>query len=257
MSNEQIGAAAISIDVTALRASGRRGSPRQEALVARLLAMFDELDTAATWAIAEPADSEATAQILGAKAPHEIAVLGDAGWIGEAAGRPAFACNLARRTITAQAAGLSVRVLACRNACVPRAEYDLLVKHNIAVVRQPRSPSARSIASFQPEPLRHGIWEIPATVEIPQANAWFGAGAGAAKGALARAAAQRAAAHVAIDLASLAACDSRLHAVRAVLQAVAQGRQRGVLEVMTLGALSEKLSRPKQAVFARSILHAA
>jgi hypothetical protein len=256
MAYDLMGVAALSIDVTAPGVSGR-GSLSQDATLGRLLALMDEFQVPATWAVAEPADCEATAHILSAHVSHEIAILGDAGWIGEAAGRPAFACNLARRIITAQAAGLAIQVLACRSACVPRTEYDLLVKHNMAVVRQPRRTAGRAIAELQPQPLRHGIWELPSTVEIPQANSWWGAGARAAKNSIARAAAMRGVAHVAIDLASLAACDSRLRAAGAVLQAIAEGCNRGMIQSTTLGELGDRLSRPIQVASARSILRAA
>jgi hypothetical protein len=251
MVDEQMGAAVISIDVSAL------GPPNREAMLTRLLALMDDFQVAATWAIPEPADCEATAQILSSRVRHEIAILGDSGWIGEAAGRPAFACNLARRIITAQAAGVTIRALACRTACVPRSEFDLLVKHNIAVVRQPRPNPGRAIADLQPQPLRHGVWELPATIELPHANAWWGAGAKAARNSIVRAAAMHCVAHVAIDVASLAACDPRLHAAKVVLQAIADGRHRGEIESATLGALANRLSRPIQVASARSILRAA
>jgi hypothetical protein len=257
MEPEGLGAAVISIDVGSSRHAAVRRAARPETFVPRLVRLFDDFQIAATWAIAEPADDEATAHVLTAEVRHEIAILGDAGWIGESAGRPAFACNLARRIVTAQAAGISIRVLACGGACVPRTEYDLLVKHNIHLVRQPRPAAGNPFAALQPLPLRHGVWEAPATVEIPRANAWWGAGAGAAKNSFARAAATHGVAHVTIDLAALAACDARLHTAQSILRRLAEAASRAVLDVMTLGALGEKMSRPKAAASARSILRAA
>jgi hypothetical protein len=64
-------------------------------------------------------------------------------------------------------------------------------------------------------------------------------------------------AHVTIDLAALAACDARLHTAQSILRRLAEAASRAVLEVMTLGALGEKMSRPKAAASARSILRAA
>jgi hypothetical protein len=123
------------------------------------------------------------------------------------------------------------------------------------MVRQPRA--GKSLADFEPRPLRHGVWETPPAAEIPRADAWWGAGAGAAKAAIGAAATSRGVAHVTIDVAAICESDPRLHAVENVLRCIARFCSRGAVSSLTLRALGEQIMQPRQVAASRSILRAA
>jgi hypothetical protein len=219
--------------------------------------LFDLYEIPATWGAAEPAATEVVEEILAAQGPHEIALLGNAAWVGAAAGRPHFAGELARRVTAARAMGLGLRALLLAATRVPREHYDLLIKHQMSVVRQPRATALRALGDLQPLPLRHGLWESPAACVLPRLGPIWGRGGVLARTAVRKAIASRGVAHVAFDVAALAADDPRMQAVEGLLRYVARSCGRGALRAATLSQLAEDWSRPHAANPARSILRAA
>jgi hypothetical protein len=203
----------------------------------------------------EPAESRAVECILNADTPHELALLGDAGWVGAEAGRMRFSQELARRIAAARDLGRSLQMLALRDVALPREHYDLLVKHQVSVVRQSRAGA--SLASLQPQALRHGVWESPPVVELPRQGHWFGKGALAARRAIHKAAALRGMAHVVFDLAAFEKHDFYLQAAENVLRTVARSCGRGVLRAATVRRLAAEWPRLPTTTPARSILRAA
>jgi hypothetical protein len=257
MAFEQLGVVTITVDLSP-GGAGRRNilSPRGSALT-RLLELFDLYEIPATWGAAEPAATDQVEEILAAQARHEIALLGNATWVGAAAGRPHFAGELARRVTAARAAALNIRALLVAGVRVPREHYDLLIKHQLAVVRQPRVTSQRAVNDGQPLALRHGLWESPAACVIPRLGPIWGRGGAAARAAVRRAIASGGVVHVAFDVAALAADDPRMHTAESLLRYVARCCGRGALRAATLSNLAEEWSRPHAATPARSILRAA
>src|SRR5688572_29258321 len=57
----------------------------------QLIDLMDIHGMPATWAVSDPAHSAATSRILRSAVPHELAILGDANWLGQEAGRTRFA----------------------------------------------------------------------------------------------------------------------------------------------------------------------
>jgi hypothetical protein len=257
MAFAHLGAVTISVDLTPAGAGRRSGLPLRGAILPRLLELFDLYEIPATWAAPEPAEAEAVPEILTAQVPHEIALLGNARWVGAAAGRPHFAGELARRVTAARAAGLDIHALLVSQVCVPREHYDLLVKQQLTVVRQPRFGVKRTFADLQPQALRHGLWESPAVCVIPRTAPIWGRGAASARAAVRKAIALQGVAHVAFDAAALAVHDPRLHAAESLLCYVARGCGRGLVRTATLSRSAEEWSQPSAATPARSILRAA
>jgi hypothetical protein len=105
--------------------------------------------------------------------------------------------------------------------------------------------------------LRHGIWEAPPTAILPNPQAFFGKGAGAARRAVQQASAYGGVAHVALDIAGLAIRDPRLQAVENVLRYTARRCGRGTARAATLLDLAKIWVRPRATCGARSILRAA
>jgi hypothetical protein len=182
---------------------------------------------------------------------------GDEAWVGPTAGRRSFATELSRRTSAARDAGLTVHALATSGSRIPRDHYDLLVKHDIRVVRQPESGAGRRAGPVTPQSLRHGVWEIPPSAVLPRRGAWWGRGVGAARSAVRRIAAGAGIAHVVLDAAGLAIDDPRLHSVENILRLISRRRDAGVIHAATLTPLAEELGRPAASVPTRSILRAA
>ncbi len=257
MAAGRLGALAITVDLNLGGAGGKHGPKQETAILTRLLELFDLYELSATWAAAEPAQSDAIGRIRETGAAHEIALLGESTWVGSEAGRPQFARQLERRMGAACGAGLSLSTLALCGARVPRDHYDLLVKHSVCVVRQSRAGARRALAALQPQSLRHGVWEAPPSATLPQRGAWFGTGAGAGRGAVRKAIAMSGFAQIILDVAGLAERDPRLQAVESVLRYAARAVGRGQLRMESLSRLAAEWMQPLPTTPARSILRAA
>ncbi|MBW3595970.1 MAG: hypothetical protein KY475_01695 [Planctomycetes bacterium] len=249
MTREQMGVATVSVDVNFDGPAGR------DATVTRLLELLDRYAVPATWALPAPGKCTIAPRVLESGASHEIAILGDARWVGQTAGRGRFALELARRASEARDAGFTVRGLAVTGAQVPRDHYDLLVKHGISAVRQPRSVPGRRLRHLQPQSLRHGVMEIPPSAVVPESRRWLSRGAG--RVAIVRAAAAAEVAHLVVDAARCATDDPRLRAVESALRDICRRCGDGTLRVATLDDLAEEATAAAPAVRARSILRAA
>jgi hypothetical protein len=252
----RLGAATISVDLN-FHSAGRGNRSRDEsAVLTRLIELFDLYETPATWAVPQPGACEAVELILAAQTPHEIALLGDVAWVGAHAGRTRFALEAARRLAAARDAGLAIRTLVSPHGRIPREHFDLLVRYNVIVVRQ--SPSAGpGVSEIQPQPLRHGIWQVPPAASLPQPGPWFGKSAWTARRAVRLAMVTGGVVHVTLDAGKLPLEDRRLQAVENLLRCVARGCGCGAIRSATLGRLAEEWSQRRPAVGARSILRAA
>jgi hypothetical protein len=169
----------VSIDVDADAAQNSVASHRDVAAVTdRLLEMLAHRQIAATWALAEPSASSATERIVTRPAGHEIALLGDATWVGAQCGRGVFGRELTRRLAAAQAMGLVITTLAVRGAEVD-SQGDLACKQGITAVRHERNDVARKPRGrMQPGTLRFGLWSFPVSHALPGNNRWLPGGGG-------------------------------------------------------------------------------
>ena len=214
------------------QAQGRDGE--LETVTTQLRELLRRADIGATWAVADPALSAATQQILAAGMDHEIAVLGDRSWVGHGAGRARFARELTRRVLSARAAGLPVTTLALRHAELDE-HLDLLVKTGISVVRgcTPASGATRPTRSSW---LRHGVWEAAATMSFPTPRRWFRfVDRWTANRALRSAVRERGSIHLVVDAARLVDSDGAgLRTIEMVLQCASRLRDRGDLHIAPL-----------------------
>lgn len=241
-----------------LEQQARTDSRRLDAVAARLADLCDAHQIPATWGVADPALSAATETIIARGVAHEIAVLGDAAWVGIGAGRTRFARELARRVDGARTSGLSVSTLMLRNVELTES-FDLLVKHEISAVRGAighRGPTRIA----QPQMLRFGVWEVSPSIELPGRSRWFPGGGGrfAARRVIQQAIGGVSVAQLIIDGPRLAAVgEAGVAAIQNVLRFAAMKQQQGVLNIETLGSLAKKLSQPREASPVRSILRSA
>ncbi len=192
MAQQAGGRLVISIDLELVQQP--HSQQRQQTLAnltTQLLALLDDLNLPASFAVADPHYSAATDAILAANTTHELAVLADATWAGRGCGRQRFARELARRFGTARAVGLPVSTLALRQVALGE-HVDLLSKTGITALRS-EEPCVTC-----------DVWQAPPATLLPRrAGWWLESGEGAAKRAMLDALRERETAHWLIDVAPL------------------------------------------------------
>lgn len=250
----------VSID---LELDAQHCRPQQQQSLDRvatqLVDLLGKYQVPATWAVADPALSAATEKLVGAAAGHEIAVLGDAAWVGQNAGRVRFGRELHRRVTRAREIGLPVTTLALRKANLD-AHLDLVVKNGITVVRGAEPLSRRTNSVHQPQSLYSGLWFMGPSLALPGSSRWLPGGGRihAATRGLAHAAACREVFHLLINgLALTERSWLALHGVERVIRRAVKLRAAGQLDIATLSDTGTRLSSLRQTAPARSILRPA
>jgi hypothetical protein len=211
----------------------------------------------ATWAVGDPANSAVAALVAGSETRHGLALLGDRYWIGKTAGRTRFARELARRVTQARRAGIEVVTLVPRVA--PVAEHiDLVVKNGIQAVVVTDADSGQRPAGQSPRALHYGVWEFSATNRLPLRSSWLPGRAWKLVRNLRRAGKDASTVHVLMDVSAIEeAGASAIQAVERLMRRVAKLRDRGLLQVETLGTAVAQLSDRPAATPQRSILRRA
>ena len=226
------------------------------AATTRLVNLLGEFNVPATWAVSDPAHSAATEQILAGPAQHDVAILGDRGWVGREAGRKRFARELARRCAGARTAGLPVSTLVLRDAKLD-GHLELAVKQGILAIRS-AAGAAHAGRSTVAQPLHFGVWQFTASTQLPaQPRGWMGGFRGLA-GGLRRTASRGGQYHLAIRASQLG--QQGRHGGRSLenlLRCAVRLQNQGRLEVLTLAQTALRLSRPCPVSPSRSILRAA
>jgi hypothetical protein len=255
MTEDGVGRLVISVDLELAAHAGSLEHQRKLELVTSHLAdLLGRQQLPATFAVADPRHSAASEIILASRTRHEVAILGDASWVGRGAGRERFGRELERRIHSARTAGIQISSLALRD--VELAEnFDLLVKHQITAIRQ---NAGGGDSDDQPQLLRFGMWQMPVNFRLPRQPGWFRGNVSAGKRALAKAVNSGSAFLLAIDAGNLAEGDpARLAEVERLLHHAAELRQAQQLEVVSLQQLTSGLERPSAGAPLRSILRAA
>jgi hypothetical protein len=238
-------------------ADGRNFARHQESASAtrRLIAILDTHRVAGTWAVSDPAHSAATSLVLRSAEVHEIAILGDAHWVGATAGRTRFARELARRVAQARAAGLEVTTL------VPRVEsvvhhIDLVVKQGITAIAAPAG--APTAPAECPRALHYGVWELPIAAKLPTQARWFQAPTWSLWRCIKRAAREAATFHLRVDAPALAdAGETAERNFAWLIRRVATLRDRGLVKIETMATTAARLSAVPAVSPQRSILRPA
>lgn len=240
----------ISIDVDS--DAGRAGE-----LLQPCLELLHKHQLAATWAFADPGAALAE-RLARDTSGHEIALLGDASWVGRAAGRGRFAHKLGERIHRANAAGIAITSLAVHGAILGD-QTDLAVKHGITAVRH-AALEARSNGGLPGRTLQGGLWNFSVGLALPGASRWLpgGGGGGRARAAIDQAIAERSTLHLSIDAGRLVARGASVWRVlEGVLRYTSGRRSHGMLDVIALRAAATRLTAQYQAQPSRSILRIA
>ncbi len=209
-----------------------------------------------TWAVSDPAHSAATSLILKSAVEHELAILGDANWVGPTAGRTRFARELVRRSTQARAAGLHVSTLVPSVSSI-EGQIDLVVKQQFTAVAGVKAPAvARPF--LEPRALHYGVWELPVSATLPLKAAWFSSGKRALWRRINRAASDAGTFHLLIDAAAIVTSGNREEStIKWLAHRVATLRDRGLIRVETLRATAARLSDVPAVSPQRSILRVA
>jgi hypothetical protein len=240
-------------------ATDRRSSEGLQELAAvtrNLIGLMDSHRLPTTWAVSDPAHSAATALVLRSAVHHELAILGDAYWLGPTAGRTRFARELARRVLQARTAGIEATSLVPRVASIER-HIDLIVKQRItAISGVPEPQSDRQLAI--PRALHYGVWELPVTANLPTKASWLSSGGWAMWRRIRRATQEAETFHLSIDAPAIAQEGRRAEKTVAwLMRCVADLRDRGLLQVETLRGASSRLASVPAASPQQSILRRA
>jgi hypothetical protein len=223
----------------------------------QLIDLMDAQSLPVTWAVCDPAYSAATPWVLRSPVNHELAILGDATWLGPTAGRTRFARELARRVSLARAAGIDVKALVPRVASIER-HIDLVVKQRITAISGVELPHDSRPRSTAPRALHYGVWELPVSRSLPASHQWSLWSRWATWRQIRRAASAADTYHLAIDAANLLSDRGRgVTTLARLVRRIADLRNRGFLQVETLGSASARLSNVPALSPHRSILRRA
>ena len=213
-----------------------------------------------TWAVSDPAYSAATSRIVRSDVAHELAILGDANWLGPTAGRTRFARELARRVSQARGAGIHVKTLVPRVASVER-HIDLVVKQQITAISGVATAPGSSRQTSLPRAIHYGVWELPPSGCLPVEAGQFTPVAWShwrTWRRIRRAIVAAATYHLMIDANALAeAGPSAVRSIGHLMRRVADLHARGLVAVETLGAAADRLSAVPALSPQRSILRRA
>jgi hypothetical protein len=183
--------------------------------------------------------------------------LGDPNWLGTTAGRTRFARELARRVSQARSAGIHVRTLVPRVESVKR-HIDLVIKQQITAVAGVEAPRQDTFPWTVPRALHYGVWEMPVTDSLPRRSLWIFEGGRSVLRKIRRAARDAATFHLRIDVPRLDEEGGRAQrSAMWLIRHVAALRDRGIIQVETLGAAAARLSdlptaSPQQSILRRA-----
>jgi hypothetical protein len=222
-----------------------------------LAALFDALELPATLAVADPTAISSAQGFSASPVGHEIAILGDASWMGRDVPPSRFARELARRIEGGRRAGHSVSTLVVKSPALDHA--GLAARHGITAVRHMRTDKSTAGRGLRSRALQFGLWSFPVTITLPGGSRlWPGGGGGrSARAAIDQSIAQGGLVQLVIEASRMAAKSASYRVLQCVLQHVKHRRDQGLLEVLTIGAMAARLSTQRQGQPSRSILQSA
>ena len=238
-------------------ATGRQLERHQDlaGVTRRLISLADSERLPVTWAVSDPAHSAATSLILRSAIEHEMAILGDATWVGATAGRTRFARELVRRLTQARATGLEVTSLVPHVASIEN-HIDLVVKQHITAVAGLELQESSRHSS--PRAMHYGVWEIPVSGNLPLPTSRFFSGKRSLWKRVSHTISDAGTFHLIIDAPAVAESGpSAEKTITWLAKRIALLRDRGMIHIETLRSLSARLSDVPAVRPQRSILHAA
>jgi hypothetical protein len=238
-------------------ARSREKHPKLADFVRHTIELADERQLPVTWAVSDPAYSAATPLVLQSATCHELAILGDANWVGPTAGRTRFARELSRRVSQARSAQINVTTLVPRVGPVDR-HIDLAIKHRISAIAGVEEAYSVIPPKALPRALHYGVWEIPVSGSLPLRSRWWFSGKRFVFRQIRVAAHAAAIFHLVVDAPTMVREGRGATAALAwLVRRVAELRDRGLIATETLGQTAARLSAVPSAKPQHSILRKA
>jgi hypothetical protein len=238
-------------------AGSREKHPKLADFARDIIELTNEHRLPVTWAVSDPAYSAATPLVLRSTTCHELAILGDANWVGPTAGRTRFARELARRVSQARSARINVKTLVPRVGTVD-GHIDLVIKQRISAIAGVEVPSSATRPTALPRALHFGVWEIPVAGSLPRRSRWWFSGKRFVFRQIRGAAAAAAVFHLVVDAPAMVQEDRAATAtLEWLVRRVAELRDRGMIGTETLGQTAARLSAVPSATPQHSILRKA
>ena len=221
----------------------------------QLLQVFDQAQVPVTWGFSDPARSQFIPALVNGTGRHEVALLGDMSWISPEAGRRGLCQQLVQRISMAQQAGVELSTLALYDGQLS-ADYDLLAKQQISMVRHPRSKSQSRKQASRRRSLRYGLWEAPAALSLSPTSLPVCRPPGRMINRLMRRMVRHGGVgHLLLDLTGEQDVTTRgLKLVNRILQAISKYQRSTQLQICTLRDLASQWQPSQQSVTARSLL---
>jgi hypothetical protein len=230
-----------------------------EAAAAAVMKITARHNLPATWAADDASTIGPLSHALPVGKGHEIALSGDAHWVGAQVSKADFSRQLGDRVARARDAGVSVSTLALNGAQLVE-HFDVAIRHGISAVRHPRPSGSTQARSLQPRTMQFGLWSFPTSIVLPGPSRWLPGGGGVRAARMAIEAAIRSGGLVqlVVDCPLLAARGpSAERIVDHVLRYVDRRRSEGKLEVMSIASAVARLTLQHQGRPSRSILRPA
>ncbi len=238
-------------------AGNREKHPKLADFVRQIIELTDEHHLPVTWAVSDPAHSAATPLVVRSATCHELAILGDANWVGPTAGRTRFARELARRVSQARSARINVTTLVPRVGSVDR-HIDLVIKQRISAIAGVVSAPVANRSMALPRALHYGVWEIPVSESLPLQSRWWFSGKRSVFRQIRVAADAATVFHLVVDAPAMVQEGRGATATLAwLVRRVAELRDRGLMGAETLGQTAARLSAVPNATPQHSILRKA
>lgn len=229
---------------------------------------FVELATSSqlpfTWGVDESLYGELHQQFAVSVAQQELAILGDASWLGQAKSRGAMVRKLNSAVAVADLSDFTPKSLILQGVSLD-ADFDLLAKHGINIVAcdETVGSNAGQHESLNQSPptqassvrtRRFGVWELPATVRLPQVASRLSLLGGGVNRQIDRALTKDEVTHIVIDGLAVAENPAELRNVERLLERLARQQEQGKLKVHTLSNLASQLGQSRDRTSATSIL---
>ena len=228
-------------------------------LTTELFSLFAEHQVPATWAPSFTMADRVAELIKGSNVAHELALLGQAEWIGDSARREHVVQSLGEHLRSAEKFELPITSIVLRDSGGD-VHHDLFAKNGIRVIRQPLDRKLQPKATRDPVVTRKGAWYVEASAKLPSTGMILGRFDVGYRGkqVLRRSLKRRAAEHLAISATELLANPKFMKPLAQIVRHAARLQSAGRIRCETLAGSVARM-QPNETVLTpqRSILRAA
>ena len=222
-------------------------------VVARIHEILRRHEIRAMWSFEFEAHQNGIEYI--AASASDYGVLASEAWAHPTGDRTRFARELLARINRASELDIKPIALAVPMNHAP-SHYDLMVKHQLAIIRTRTDKISGLAQSLQPRLARYGIWEAEPTFVLPVTSRWTLPWT--ARRLLQRAIDGHQMVHVAANVAAMSQnATASLSSLEYVLTLASARREAGSLQMVSARELLEIYSPRRERVLSRSVLRAA